>query len=406
MRQAPIGDAPTATPSFWRSRGTVNQFLVVGMAGILILTAPFAHGFLPARFVLDSNHIRSLIRSGIANDNGNSFNAIANLYRSIGLGHTEAYVALFGVGLFVVAIFLATPFGEIRNYGIIALSVVTIGFACSFVYLTQYSKEALTLIPVITLMVRPTKRYSEIVFISVCTFYAAFFREYWIIVILMYILLRIALPRIRRVTHFLGIILAFYLSLELFSRSLRNEWLSTLRTGVNEFRSSADVQTIISSPIPMSGVLSAPAGTLVLILLVVPVPLALHFSFFHALSAACILLLWICVAAGFAHLRIRRRARLAPTRRDNIMARAAALLLAFVMVQAVFEPDYGSYLKHLTPLLPVFLSLTPLRERSRCNNLERACPNEESIDSGPPVADTNACSIMTRPYEVERIHTN
>jgi len=35
--------------------------------------------------------------------------------------------------------------------------------------------------------------------------------------------------------------------------------------------------------------------------------------------------------------------------------RGCSLALAMVSIQAVFEPDYGSYLRHLTPLLPLLL---------------------------------------------------
>ena len=45
--------------------------------------------------------------------------------------------------------------------------------------------------------------------------------------------------------------------------------------------------------------------------------------------------------------------------------RAVALLLALVIVQAIFEPDYGSYVKHIVPALPLFLALLPLRVRRR-----------------------------------------
>ena len=44
--------------------------------------------------------------------------------------------------------------------------------------------------------------------------------------------------------------------------------------------------------------------------------------------------------------------------------RAVALLLGLVVVQAIFEPDYGSYLKHLSPMLPLFLALLPLARRT------------------------------------------
>ena len=34
-----------------------------------------------------------------------------------------------------------------------------------------------------------------------------------------------------------------------------------------------------------------------------------------------------------------------------------------VTVQAVFEPDYGSYMKHIAPLLPLFVLVFAARRR-------------------------------------------
>lgn len=55
-----------------------------------------------------------------------------------------------------------------------------------------------------------------------------------------------------------------------------------------------------------------------------------------------------------------------------------SFLLALLTVQALFEPDYGSYLRHLTPVLPLLLCILartkmPPREmppRPRATNLE------------------------------------
>ena len=106
-----------------------------------------------------------------------------------------------------------------------------------------------------------------------------------------------------------------------------------------------------------------------------PWPLVLGGSVTYLVMAGVLVVLWGLVAVSIRRLQRERAAR--SGRRDDTgrylsaplaersprPERAVALLLALVVVQAIFEPDYGSYVKHLSPVLPLFLTLLPLRRK-------------------------------------------
>src|SRR5699024_2730134 len=102
--------------------------------------------------------------------------------------------------------------------------------------------------------------------------------------------------------------------------------------------------------------------------LLVPVPLFLDGGIVHMGAAVFISLLWACAIAAAAQTRRRLSSERAVTRRDHVLMRVIPLLLAFVMTQAVFDPDEGSYFKRRPPLLPAFLALMPLRGPGECSS--------------------------------------
>ncbi|EOA1112542.1 hypothetical protein ACHM6P_005110, partial [Escherichia coli] len=40
--------------------------------------------------------------------------------------------------------------------------------------------------------------------------------------------------------------------------------------------------------------------------------------------------------------------------KDKTLRAVIALILSFSALQSIFEPDYGSYVRHLSPLYPLF----------------------------------------------------
>lgn len=358
-------DLTPATRSRW---GPVVQCGAAGFAGAALMAAPFMHLILPLRFTMDADYLEGLVNTGTSGYASNSFNTVAAVYRCLGLAHMPALVGLIGIAAFLIAVVMATPFADISRYGVAATLTYGAAIVCALTYLAQYSKEFFTLLLIVVLLTAPTRKSSELVFVLVALAYALFVRPYWFIVIGVYLFWR---ARFFRTNH--GWALAvyaflFFCLLEAAFQLVMHGSLSDLRTEVNSYRAGLEVDTMISPPIPLHGLLAGPGGMVMLASLLVPVPLFLDGGIVHMGAAVFISLLWACAIAAAAQTRRRLSSEHAVTRRDHVLMRVIPLLLAFVMTQAVFEPDYGSYLKHLTPLLPAFLALMPLRDPGECSS--------------------------------------
>jgi hypothetical protein len=143
-----------------------------------------------------------------------------------------------------------------------------------------------------------------------------------------------------------------------------------LGVNLNSFRevvsqtNSLYAQTAIIDYIPVTGPLGGALNALcTLVLLVVPIPLAVTGSPVYLAFAGVMALLWITLLTV-----VRRGMRNGWFVFDVRLARAVSLLLAMVTVLAVFEPDYGSYIKHLTPVLPLFFFVLRARRTHHSGN--------------------------------------
>jgi hypothetical protein len=143
-----------------------------------------------------------------------------------------------------------------------------------------------------------------------------------------------------------------------------------LGVNLNSFRevvsqtNSLYAQTAIIDYIPVTGPLGGALNALcTLVLLVVPIPLAVTGSPVYLAFAGVMAVLWIKLVTV-----VRDGMRNSWFVLDVRLARAVSLLLAVVTVLAVFEPDYGSYIKHLTPVLPLFFFVLRARRKHHSGN--------------------------------------
>lgn len=356
-----------------RSLGAHAQFLAIAFAGVACTLSLVARRILPERFLLDDYHIKLAIESPMAGEEkSQSFRNIAAVYRVLGLGYDPAMDALLTIAVFALAVFAAGRWAEIARFGGVGVSVLAICFLCAVVYLAQYSKEAIPVLLVLLLMTMPRHIGAELVFVAVAVGYAALFRQYWFFVAAFYILWRLLLTKTRNPAWILAAVAVLYSLLEVTFQNFLGQGLTSFREIVNDSREGAPVASLIVDPLAGNGFSMVPSAVLLLLGLLVPVQLFLSGNAFHILSGAMIAFLWITAFTGIFRAKRGPRAGAArefPARtkmdsnRSLRATRAAALLLAVVLVQAIFEPDFGSYLKHLTPLLPLFLTLVPLREQ-------------------------------------------
>jgi hypothetical protein len=89
--------------------------------------------------------------------------------------------------------------------------------------------------------------------------------------------------------------------------------------------------------------------------LAVPVPLLVSGSAVQLLAGGFMAVCWILVAV--------RTRRVSGSSGPAVLP--LAFLVSFLMVQTAFEPDYGSYIRHITPQLSLFLALFVTTRRGK-----------------------------------------
>lgn len=370
-------EAATRSASFAPRRtagdaGAVLHLLTVALAGAACTFSLFAWSVLPERFLMDNDHIAWVMNGPVEfpEDSG-SFQNVGMLYTALGLNDKPALTGLLTLMLFTVTVFSAAHWSDIARFGWIGAGVLLISFACASVYLAQYSKECMPLMLVLLLMVMPRHLVSELVFIVLAILYAIWFRPYWAIIAALYVGWRYWLRKERRVTTSVLVVILVYAVLQLIFAIFVGTSLTATRTAVNDSRMNEDVGSLISDPLPSTPLLMVPNALLLLLSLIVPVPLLLKQSVFHLISGLMIAFIWIASLTQIFGTRQKAVRGLGSSPLTSVAAgrclraaRASALLISVVCVQAIFEPDFGSYLKHLTPLMPLFIALVPFRKGS------------------------------------------
>ncbi|WP_225920541.1 hypothetical protein [Pseudonocardia oceani] len=347
-----------------RVRNVLPQIVVLVWLPVCFVLGMANRSLLPPRFFFDDRHIQDEMLTA-AGPSSDSFITMAWLYRLMGADDHPTAVQAATMIAFFVLLFTCAPWSQIRAFGIVETGVLCFAAVSCAVYLAQYSKESLVLLLVLVLM--SSMRWSSEVFFVVLVFlYAAFIRPYWFMIIAVYLVLRLLFKQTRRPIWLLLTIAIGMFAFAVTATAVLNVDLNSFRDSVASSRvNSIYAQSAIQDYVSVSGPVSASVNALVsMVLLMVPVPLLADLSaiylVFSVLTAGLWLLLTGVIVSGMRSGRLRG---------DTRLARACALLLAMVTVQAIFEPDYGSYLKHLTPLLPLFL-VALVRHRARPSQSE------------------------------------
>lgn len=147
-----------------------------------------------------------------------------------------------------------------------------------------------------------------------------------------------------------------------------------MRSRVNDIRvDSPDAFTLIQNALSSSTVLSDLINWLVSwFLILVPLPLLLLLELQYVVA---FILVTLSVYAMFSGWRSFQNDKSGLSSKEERQVRAAFLfMLAFTLVQGIFEPDYGSVIKHMIDLLPTLAFVVAqgyyslgVRERSVAN---------------------------------------
>ncbi|WP_448719861.1 hypothetical protein [Microbacterium natoriense] len=301
---------------------------------------------LPDRFLADGELIRD-IALGIASAD-DSYTNTALVYRMLGIADSPLLAYIAGYSLAVVAIGLV--WSKCRrlggDWGPTIMTVVALVFAA--VYLGYYSKDVMILPIIIALILLPLRWWSGPFLLGLMLVYADLFRTYWFITAGLFVAFW-AVERLvgRRKLILWGLAATVAVSIAL-ALALHVS-ADNFRTQVNETRlGRIDVGSIITPfvtlPEPLGGVVN---NALTYLSLIFPIPIVARGGIYYVAIAAVIFSTWFTF--------FRAAGRPMSVEAEPLVMRANALILAFVVTQSLFEPDYGSALRHLTPLMPLLL---------------------------------------------------
>lgn len=311
--------------------------------------------FIPSNFFLDAETIRQNIAYGGVITTEDSFESVAAIYKFLGI--TE--VSLRAISLQFAIVFCAiysVIFGRRFSATVGGYAVAAFFIFSALVYLTTLSKDffALAVMMVYPIATRRHFRVRFFLWLTIAVLYAVFLRKYWFIFLGCFLILywlfsvKSYTLNLRNIAItcaliYLGLFFAFDIGMGLD--------LNNFRAIINDTRlenADLDARTAINEIIEGDGIMSFLNIILVWISLLIPWPLVLLGGLYYSIIAF-IIALFFCV---FLLEKLFARVFMTRAVRDSVL-----LLIAFTMTQALFEPDYGSYLRHLTALFPFILIL-------------------------------------------------
>ena len=341
-------------PSDQKSAATFDlaflyAFFAAGFGAVLCLVV---RGLIPARFSADSHAIQAFAagRSNVSIDQ--SFGAIALIYRELALTDRPDLAALLGYGAAAVAVIAVAWRRRREAVGVAAVALIAVSIFFAVVYLAAYSKDLITsLVVLVLLAVHNRRRSGEVVLLVAMLLYAWQFRHYWLIVAAGYVLFSVVVSRYRDMPRLRAVafvtLVVWVLVVSTVISQVQGVPADFYRTVVNQSRvvgadATTAVPRFVSLPEPVGGTVN---NILTLLSLLVPLPLG-------QLGGAYYLALALLLGAVWFWFW---RALPSAVRDSTTARRAAGLVLALLAAQAVFEPDYGSTVRHLTPMWPLVL---------------------------------------------------
>lgn len=308
---------------------------------------------LPARFFYDGLHIQQIAQLERSSAIDSSYGVVGLSYRFVGLQNLPLLTGLISFSIFFLIVMSVRRQVSIQKLGPTGLLMIAVTLFLGAVYLGYYSKDVFVL-PLVMLALASRKHWSlDILLLVGMLSYATWFRSYWFLVAVAFVGLRWLATGPRAIQK---IIVGSFFAAGIFGMLLSlilgidpNHFRTTSNAGRQE---GVDAGSMITPFFTGSGIWVGVLNVLsAWVSIVVPVPLALKGSFYYLALAMAIFAIWASIVKSF---QITSFASEEPSAEQK---RAMSLLFSFVAVQALFEPDYGSVLRHLTPLLPLVILL-------------------------------------------------
>lgn len=308
---------------------------------------------LPSRFFSDSAQIQSIAQGRLDAYGDVSYGLVAGIYRGLGLADLPQVAAAASFVLYIAVVFIAVLRARVplnaRGTILAGISIVL-----GAIFLAAYTKDIFTAIVACLALVLPRGKIGEVALLAAMAGYGYTTRQYWLLIAVAYVYFRIIFRWCRRRLTLLGWCVLCIVALGVAVWLMNGVSADWYRVSVNASRmGDVDARTIVlpalQGPEPMSGIVNVLVAWFGFL---IPWPLLKIGGIYYVAVALFLGLLTVLVVHAFGWVR-----RLyVPT--GTQLERASAIILAFSCVQALFEPDFGSYLRHLVPIMPLIVYVT------------------------------------------------
>lgn len=321
-------------------------WLCVACAGTAITI--FGRDVLPAKFSFDAELVYRYMAlpdlwSGLSYDSYLNSARVWSLVLAV-VPQAIAVPAFYGAVVWIAVRLLDVLNVRDPRYHLLAGAWVV----CTALSMTFPNKEQIAL-PVALWLCAAGSRASRIAAAIVFLLYAAFFRQYWLICFFYFAALHLALrlhiakrARLAACIVLVALVVPFALA-----NAFGFEPLTEARVSLNVERvDSPDARSAFNNTFENTGVTTDVANAL-LAWPYMNLPIALltraepHYALFAAFQLCTV---WFFAAGCAAFLRDARRM----ARAGSVYLRCTAFVIAYSLTQSIFEPDFGSFLRHET----------------------------------------------------------
>jgi len=331
----------------WLSKKLHNNGLQAVLLGLvtvaaLVIGALRNRIFDPAMF--DASTYIGQIARGEVEPMDFNYAMTGGAFRLMGLGNLEWLAGVITVVLVVGLVFWIFRNNFRLRVSSLLMALITIGL--SGIWFFGFSKELFEIILVcaVGLFAMESKRFGWLIMGAGIIGYGLLFRPYWVVIGIGYfgLLLVMKLFKGQKVWILLPVILAMIAGMVVGYAVMHDGTdISHLRNVINDSRVGfTKIENILPSNNVWTGMVNSVAG---LIWIFVPWQLFVGGKLLYI--GGGILVMGVMWWFAWWLLHSKR------IRWDITVSMAVALILSFLAVSALYEPDFGSFLRHLTPIM-------------------------------------------------------
>ncbi len=346
----------------------------MGVVLFCMLVAFLKELILPSYFFFDSVTLESFV--GFEWQVGSAYSSTAKFYEMFFLAENHGLISLLSVFFILIVCLKSVSVSDAIILRPSSVFLFVFFVFLSVVYMTIISKEFVVLILNSVLIFAHGKKHEKLsvfFWFLLAFFYAYAFRSYWVLFVFQILVLYVGYSYINSHKK-----LFLFVAISIFSISftyflLSGENIDSFRVLYNEARldrGGASTSTLILPWFGIGGFLVAFLNSFVTwVSFFIPFKLiSLLSPYYLFISLMLMLFFYRLFNAALTLSGKGGRGRL-----------YCSIIISFTIIQAVFEPDYGSFIRHLTPFSPLIFYVLAQCDYEELNR--EGCIDENSACS-------------------------